>query len=379
MDILIDARMYGLEHSGIGRYIVNLVEALKNLKNEKYSFTIILRKGYFDKLILPGSWRKIQADFRHYSFQEQLFLPRLIEREKPDLVHFPHLNIPFFWQGRFIVTIHDLTMQRQGINATSLPAPIYYSKRVPFLLITRKAVKDSVKIIAPSHAVKNDLINYYSIDPDKVEVIYEGVDHLTKGQTSKLSFGKLCDKYKLKKPYFLYIGNAYPHKNLETAIRAIKLLNEKRKSNINLVIGGKRDIFWERIKEKVREFNASKFVFLVGEIGEKDLYLFYKNSVAFLYPSFSEGFGLPGLEAMAAGTLVLASDIPVFREVYEKSAFYFDPRDVESILESMRFVLILEAEKRRKIIKKAQRFVKKYSWRKTAEETFKVYRVALQL
>src|SRR3989344_7572344 len=111
--------MYGLEHAGIGRYLVNLTEELKNLRTEE-QFIILLRKKYFDELKFPKNWKKVLANFRHYTLEEQLELTKLINKEKPDLVHFPHLNIPLLWKGKFVVTIHDLTMHKQGINATTL-------------------------------------------------------------------------------------------------------------------------------------------------------------------------------------------------------------------------------------------------------------------
>ncbi|MEK6818527.1 MAG: glycosyltransferase family 1 protein, partial [Nanoarchaeota archaeon] len=302
MKILIDARMYGLENAGIGRYLINLIKELKNpsttnatsLKN--LNFVILLRNKYFDELKLPGNWKKVLADLSHYSLAEQLRLPGLINREKPDLVHFPHLNIPFFWKGKFVVTVHDLTMQGQGVNATTLPLGRYYLKRVPFLLTLNKAVKESVKIIVPSRAVKDEIVKNYKISLDKVKVINEGV--------SNFEASKKFPNKSLKSPYFLYVGNAYPHKNLETVLKAIMIINEQSNTKTLFVVGGSRDVFKERLEERIKKIGVESYVKFVGYVPDKDMANLYKRSVAFIYPSLSEGFGLQGLEALNSGTLL---------------------------------------------------------------------------
>ena len=167
MKLLIDARMYGLEHSGIGRYIINLIEGLKKLGN-KEQFVVLLRKKYFDQLNLPSNWKKVLANFRHYTFEEQFKIPGIIKKERPDLVHFPHINFPILYRGMHVITVHDLTMQRQGISATTLPLPVYYLKRLPFLLASRIGIKSAVAIITPSDTVKNDVSEYYNIDKNNI-------------------------------------------------------------------------------------------------------------------------------------------------------------------------------------------------------------------
>jgi glycosyltransferase involved in cell wall biosynthesis len=176
MRILIDARLYGLEHGGPGRYVMNLLKEIEahDIKNE---YIILLRKRYFDQLNFPSHWSKILADFRHYSLFEQLRLPILINQLKPDLVHFPHFNVPLAFKGKFVVTIHDIIMHKfTGTEATTLPAPLYFLKRIGYGKVFKKAVFDSKKIIVPSNFVKTELVNYYKISPEKVVVTYEGVN-----------------------------------------------------------------------------------------------------------------------------------------------------------------------------------------------------------
>ncbi|OGM05798.1 hypothetical protein A2125_01385, partial [Candidatus Woesebacteria bacterium GWB1_43_5] len=290
----------------------------------------------------------------------------------PDLVHFPHFNVPISYSEKYVVTIHDLLMHWQkGKDATTLPAPLYFTKRLAYKSIFRKAVRGAEKIIVPSNAVKKEVVSYYNIDPEKICVIYEGVD-LSK--ITDLNVNGLTKRYGLHAPYFIYTGNAYPHKNLERAIKAVVRLNESTKASFAIV--SSRNIFTARLEKIIKENNAQDFIRLLGFVPDPELALLYKESVGFLYPSLSEGFGLPGLEAMAAGTVSLVSEIPVFREVYEDRVVYFDPYKFESITSALEKVLNFKAEERRKLILGGQKFIEKYSWEKMVQETLSVYKTA---
>ncbi len=173
--------------------------------------------------------------------------------------------------------------------------------------------------------------------------------------------------------YFFYTGNAYPHKNLERLVEAVVDLNKTLNQEVHLKIASSRDVFVKRLEKSIKKLEAGKYVELLGFVPDERLRSLYKNSVAFVFPSLSEGFGLPGIEAMEATTLVLASDIPVFKEVYEDNAIYFNPLDFTSIEKTMRNVFEMDENTRKKRILKAQKFVKRYSWAKMARETLKIY------
>ncbi|KKP40672.1 hypothetical protein A2130_03795 [Candidatus Woesebacteria bacterium GWC2_33_12] len=173
MKILIDARLWGPKNTGNGRYTKELIENLAKI-DLKNNYIILLRKDNFDKVILPNNFQKVLADFKHYSFEEQFKLPLLINKYKPNLVHFPHFNVPIFYFGKFVVTIHDLIMHKfTGGEATTRKFPIYQIWRIGYYLSFTKAVFGSVKIIVPSNLVKTELVYYYNIDLNKVEVTYE--------------------------------------------------------------------------------------------------------------------------------------------------------------------------------------------------------------
>lgn len=368
MKIIIDARLYGLENAGLGRYIINLVKELQR-KDKKNDYSIILRKKYFNKLKLPKNWNKVEADFRHYSFKEQILLPQIIKKEKPDIVHFPHFNVPLFYKGNFVVTIHDMLMHEfKGKETTTLPLFLYFPKRLGYKLVFSNTVKRAKKIIVPSKWVKSQLIANCQVGKNKVDVIYEGFDTRTFGE----------DKVDVKKrfgltKYFIYAGNAYPHKNIPKAIEAVLQLNEESKEKYVLAIATSRSVFAERLGDTVKKLKAESFVKLLGFVSDEELASLYKNSIALVYPSLSEGFGLQGLEAMASGTIALMSDIAVLREIYKDSVLYFNPKSASDIKEKLNMAIKMGKLERESMVRKGREFIKDFSWTKMAEETIKEY------
>jgi glycosyltransferase involved in cell wall biosynthesis len=370
MKILIDARLYGLENAGLGRYLVNLIDELANI-DKKNNYVLLLRKKYFKELSVPENWKKVLADFRHYSFIEQTKLPKIISKYKPTIIHFPHFNVPLFFKGKYIVTIHDILMHKQkGRQATTLPAPLYYLKRIGYNRVFKKAVCGSEKIIVPSRFVKKELIDYYGVEKEKIVVTYEGADT---GIVSKGKKENVFKKYNISSSYFIYAGNAYPHKNLKRVVEATVLLNKEVNEKVLFLMTSARNVFTEKLKKVIKEIKAEKYVKLLGFVPDHDLGVLFKHSTAFVFPSLSEGFGLPGMEAIQAGTLVLASDIPVFREVYKDSVSYFNPLDFSSITKAMKNTMALPEKERERRIIKNQSFIKRYSWATMAKQTLKVY------
>jgi glycosyltransferase involved in cell wall biosynthesis len=373
MKIVIDARLYGLENSGIGRYLIHLIKELSEI-DERNDYVLLLTKKYYQNLDLDSKWKKISADFGHYSLDEQIKLRKLIKSIKYDVIHFPHFNIPLFFKDNFVVTLHDLTMQKYGREASKLNIFKYTLKRVPFKLIYSQAVNNSKAIITPTNSVKDELINTYPNAKNKTKVIYEGYN--TEYKHSQMD-KDLLKKYNLDNGYLIYTGNIYPHKNLIMPIKALKIINEDRKKKMLFVIAGSRSVFKENLEELIKSEGLEDYVRLLGFVPDNELASLYRMSQAFIFPSKSEGFGLPGVEALASGTVLLASDIDVFREVYADRAIYFNPGSTEDLVSKIMEVLLMNNIKRKEMISKGKIFVKKYSWKKMAKDTLKIYERAV--
>lgn len=173
MKIGIDARL--ISETGVGRYIRNLIKELAAIDAEN-SYVVFLRKNAFSTFKLPnGRWEKRLADVYWHSFAEQLFMPAIFYHARLDLLHVPYFNVPLLYFGKFIVTIHDLTILHFDTGkATTLPYFIYKMKRLFYYLVLLKAMHWSEKIIAVSHATKQEILDHFDVLPKHIEVIYEG-------------------------------------------------------------------------------------------------------------------------------------------------------------------------------------------------------------
>jgi glycosyltransferase involved in cell wall biosynthesis len=378
MKILVDARFYGLENAGLGRYTINLIAQLQksDIQNQ---YVILLRKKYYDELNFPGNFEKILCDIKHYSLEEQIKLPKIINKINPDFTHFLHFNIPINFNKKFVVTVHDMTMHFQKMESSNLFLPKYFIKHFFYKRVFRHAVMKSQKIIVPSEFVKDQISDYFKISKEKVIVTYEGISELSspaKFKNPRTSWPDLLNFASVHKEiplYFLYVGNAYPHKNLERAIRAFVLLCKTSTQKTQFLIVSKKNVFTNKLEKIIEKLNAQEYVKILGFVEDEKLTELYKNSVGFVYPSLSEGFGLPGLEAMKAGTVLVCSDIPVFREIYGNHAIYFKPTEVNSIISALKKALSLSKVEGDKMIKNNKEFIKRYSWEKMARETLDVY------
>lgn len=361
MKIVIDGRM--INESGIGRYLWNLIGNLQNL-DHKNDYYILLLKRDFKELKFSANFTKVLADFKWYTITEQIKLPRILKRIKADLVHFPHFNVPIFYKGKFVVTIHDLIHQHHSTRRSSFHDPLTFKlKKLGYTKVFNFALNNSSKIFTPSEFVKKQLINEWKVNKLKILVTPEAVDNKLATAVSSLS--------KISGPYLLYVGNAHPHKNVDSLIAAFLLMKRKYKG-LKLVLSGQDNYFWKVIKNRYKDND----IIYTGLVSDEELSTFYKNAKIFVTASLEEGFGLPILEAMALNCPVACSDIGTFREVGGNAAIYFNPQDIEDIVDKISKVL--DDEKLRKdLIVKAEIRVKLFSWENLAKQTLEVYNKSL--
>lgn len=368
MKIGIDARMY--QESGVGRYIRNLISKLERLDKENEYFIFLLKKD-FDNLNFGKNFTKILADFRWYGIAEQTKLPGILKKISPDLVHFPHFNIPVTYKGKFAVTIHDLIHQHfQMRRATTLNPIIYKFKQFGYRQVFKKAILASERILTPSKYVKDLLVNEWRVSPEKVVVTYEACDDKIMTAAAKMSEKKTKNalhKLSVKKPYIFYVGNAHPHKNVEGLIKVFLVL-KKAYQDLTLVLSGSDHYFWQRIKKEFKH----KDIIYTGWVTDIELVALYKNAKVFVIPSFEEGFGIPLLEAMVCSCPVVSSKAGALFEVGGDACVYFDPHNIEDMVEKISQVLNSE-NLRKDLIKKGLKRYKQFSWEELAKQTMEVY------
>jgi len=384
----IDARFYGPLGKGLGRYTQEVIDNMIRINQVEperaLAFVIFLSPENFDEFTSDDPLiKKVKLGFRWYSWSEQILFPWYICREKIDLMHFPHFNVPLFTSKKFIVTIHDLILTKfPTLRATTLAPWHYRLKNLAYRLVISVAIKRARQIIAVSQFTKDDIIKKFGARPEKIVVTYEGVANLSRGRDSlfvaKYDTQAVLERYHINQKFLLYVGNAYPHKNLEALLRVFADLR-KTKPDLRLVLVGKVDYFYQRIKDYAASHNlwqannVNSPVIFPGYVPDQQLEILYQTAVAYVFPSLYEGFGLPPLEAMAKGCPVLSSKESSLPEILGEAALYFNPYDETDFLAQAK--LILNDSNLREHLKMAGLAqVKLYNWWECARETLSIYR-----
>ncbi|MGH7156955.1 MAG: glycosyltransferase family 4 protein [Candidatus Saccharimonadales bacterium] len=362
--IVIDARKSG---TSTGRYVDKLIENLHELQPE-LEILLLSKAARMDYLQhLAPKFKVVKSDYREFGFGEQIGLLRQIRKLKPDLVHFGMTQQPVLYKKPKITTIHDLTTIRFS-NPSKNQLLFKFKQRV-YKVVIKSVARKSRYIITPSQFVKQDVAQYAKISPDKVLVTYEAADRISAAPTL---IPRLAGQQ-----YIMYVGRAQPHKNLARLVRAFELLKQKKYPDLMLVLAGKSDTNYKRIGALVTERRLAASVIFTDFVSEGELRWLYENTAAYVFPSLSEGFGLPGLEAMIHGAPVVASKATCLPEVYGDAAHYFDPRSVSDMASKINDVLS-KPSLRTSLIHKGRARAVKFSWRRMAQQTLKIYEQTLK-
>ncbi len=378
MRIGIDARLYGPEHTGLGRYVTNLVDNILKLDKENNYVLFVTRKHKYD-FVASDKLKIVVADVTVYTFAEQLLLPFIFGKEKLDLLHVPHFNAPILYFGKLIITLHDLIKHSsKGPETTTRNYFSHTLIRAAYYLETYLVARKACKILVPTNFVKAEATRILKIKPDKITVTYEASDNSLKKMslTAKEKI-KVLHKYGLTQPFLIYTGNLYPHKNVDLLIEAVVEHNKNKEVDLCLAIVCARSVFYERAAKKIEKFAAGDRVKLLGFVDDIELSKLYSLSLALVHPSKMEGFGLTGLEAMNVGLPVIASNSTTLPEVYGDACLYFDPNSLSSLVDAIEEI-IKKPEVREKLSFLGPKQVKKYSWKKMAKETLDVYKTIEQ-
>lgn len=360
----IDGRL--INQTGVGTYIKNLLFYLQKIENNEFYFFVYLLKKDFNLInFRKKNFLKKVANFKWHKLNEQIGYYRFLINEDLDLMHFTYFSYPVLYGKPFVATIHDITPLKFKTGLASTKNPLIYElKHLAFRYILKNQLIRAQKIITPSHSVANELTKIYGEKyKRKIIPLYEGVNYeLIKSKEKKISFENL-------KPFFIYVGNFYPHKNINRLIKVFRLLKEIRH---NLILIGPEDYFKNKLFNKVKQLELENKVFFyhLQEIGE--LVYFYKNASALINPSLSEGFGLPLVEAAYFNCPIIASKIPVFKELFGTNYLAFDPYCIDDIADKIKSFI------RKKIKFNYQDMIKKFSFQQMSKKTFTIYKNVLK-
>ena len=360
--IVIDAREL---RTSTGRYIERLLHYLQRIDTGN-DYVVLLKPKDIDGWE-PSNHRfkAVACPYEEFTFAEQIGFKRQIEKLKPDLVHFGMTQQPISYKGAVVTTIHDLTTLRFDNPAKN--KLVFRFKQGVYSYVTKRVAEKSTELITPTQFVKDDVAEYTGVDPDKITVTLESADTI---EDPAEQMEDLAGK-----KFLMYVGRPTPHKNLERLIEAFVALKAQH-PDLKLVLAGKKDDNYRRIEAGVTEKNIQNVIF-TDFVSDGQLRWLFENCEAYVFPSLSEGFGLPALEAMMLGAPVVSSNSTCLPEVYGDAAHYFDPLSVESMSGAINEVLT-DKKLRQDLIAKGSVQADKYSWRRMAEQTLQVYFRALQ-
>jgi len=359
MKILINATMLDNKPTGVGQYILNILDQFDKIGIKYSLFTSIDIKKNNVKLI------KTTKFVRPYPYKNWAGIIRFVINQtifpsiakNYDIVYFPSTHGSFLLENQ-IITVHDLI----GLyfKTQHILQYLYFKYALKFIL------KKAKIIITISKNTKNDVIKFFNVNPQKIKVVYNGVNHEI-FYPRKNSRAYVLHKYKIS-DYILAVGSSYPHKNIHRLIEAFKKL-QKMYPCITLAITGYPTPYQ---RELIKKYNLENVKFL-GYIPLEDMPYLYSAAKCLVYPSLYEGFGLPPLEAMACGCPVAVSNSSSLPEVCGDAAMFFDPYSVEDIKNAIEQIFINENLKQN-LIEKGLIQARKYDWEKTAKKIIKIFK-----
>jgi len=368
MRFVLDARTATDHFPGIGRYVVNLAQAMVPLLGEGEQLSLLRDLAqsfpYGLTALSGGPVRTIEVACSPFSLGQQWRVPRLLRGLGADVYHSPYYLMPYRPGVSTVVTVYDLI-------------PLLFSRHVPararllFRWTTAFALRAASHVIVISEATRRDLQACFRLSSQKVTTIPLAAASSFRPR-SPTEVARVRRKHALPEDYVLYLGINKPHKNLVRLIDAFSLVTQHA-SRFTLVIAGAWDSRYPEPRQRVTELGLEGDVRFLGPVAEGDLPALYSGALLFAFPSECEGFGLPVLEAMACGTPVACANVSSLPEVGGDAVLYFDPADVEAIAEAFCQALA-DADLRTELRERGLRQAAHFSWKQTAQRTLDLYR-----
>jgi glycosyltransferase involved in cell wall biosynthesis len=297
-------------------------------------------------------------------------LPLYLARSEAALFHGTNFDLPFFFRGARVLTVHDLSTLLYP--QTHRPHVVSRARwRLPLM------IKSATYIIVPTTAVKRELTSYLKVSSERIAIIPEAPRKCFTPMPSKEAF-RLLQRFQLKKNYVLFVGTIEPRKNLSRLLDAFELLvSGDKDEDLQLVIAGRYGWMMGEFCQRLEILKERGVVKWLGYVSDEELRALYSACRIFIYPSLYEGFGLPLLEAMSCGAPVIAGRNSAILETVGEAALVIDPMDVRALSEGI-LILLKDESKRRSLSTVGLRRASLFTWEKTAHLTYDVYMEALK-
>lgn len=365
--VAIDARK--IRDFGIGTYIRNLVRELAELDGENRYVLLTGPPGKEVLTGLPDNFEVVVQRSPVYSMREQLTLSWTLLRLRVDLYHATHYVLPMVVPCKAVVTIHDII---------HLLYPEFLPNRLAFYYATRmirRSLNRGERVISVSETTKRDLMKYFQIGGDKIEVVHNGIEDVFRQELTIDDRDRWLKNLGLERPYVLFVGNAKkPHKNLDNVVKAYaRALKMQQDLPHRLVcVGDRTGVEW-KVRQRAAQLGIEDRIVLLGHVAQEALPAIYQGAALFLFPTLYEGFGLPVVEAMASGLPVITSNTSALKEIGAGYADLVNPLDVEGMAKAV-VRCLSDADHRESLKKLGRRRAQDFHWRKAAEKTLEIYR-----
>ncbi len=358
MKVGIDASSYARPlRTGVARYIGCLANALATLDDQNHyylchRFSRLKHHQHF--LTIPKPTFHTTITLGPLSWPP---LPRL------DVFHGPDARLPRCCRAATVVTVHDLSV---FVSDEFSPESFRLKKRARYAHLARTADH----IIAVSESTKNDLVTHLAADPSRITVIHEGVTPDFRPRPADQQEA-VRTKYRLRRPFVLFVGAISRRKNVATLLRAFAAVAPR--TDLDLVLAGRPGYGHDREMAPLENLGIADRVHTIGFVPDGELPALYSAATLFAFPSFYEGFGIPLLEAMACGTPIVASNTSSIPEVVGEAAILVRPTDADQLAEA-----IVRAAQDQSVRERLRRLglerVKQFTWERAARLTLEVYR-----
>lgn len=353
--------------TGVGWYIYNIVKELSKTDKNDYIAEFINFMGRHDVKSQIDYDIKIKQNklltYTMYNFltKKMNISHNLILGTKSDIYHFFNFTIPKNIKGKVIVTIYDTVFFSAPETMGDMKAISEY----------KYAAERSDLILTISESAKSDIIKHFNVDEKKIEIVTPGID-LEKylHNYTDIELENVRKKYKLPENYILYLGTIEPRKNIERTIKAFIKYKKEVKDDLKFVIVGGKGWKYDNIMKLIESMGTD--IILTGYIDEEDKIPIYKLAQIFAFPSLYEGFGMPVLEAMAAGVPVITSNVSSLPEVAGDAAILVDPLNEDEIFEAYKKILS-DKKLQLEMIEKGLEQAKKFEWKESAKVLEQIY------
>lgn len=367
MKIGIDARAAKwYRGTGIGTYTYQLINNLNKIDND--NDYLIFTPDNSDLLNLNDNFKIKKVDsLGSENFWDEVRVPNILSDNNMELYHVPQNGVGLSpcVNCKKVITLHDIIPLKMPETVSDRYLRIF-NDEMPEIL------DNCDGIITVSEYSKNDIAGAYNFPKEKIYVTHLAAEDIYHPMSKCKSQAYIKYKYKIDSNFILYVGGFSPRKNILGLIDAFSLIPEAKRSNLKLVIVGKKGISYEKYLNRAIELGISDHIIFTGFIKLNDLPFFYNACEMLVYPSFYEGFGLPPLEAMACGTPVISSNVTSLPEVCNNSALLVNPYDIDDLSNAMQrildnsFLMLI-------MVKKSIARSKDFSFQKTSIDTIKAY------